>query len=305
MRSRAIRMSKYSPLRSVAMSITNEASDRNRGTSFVSISLAPSKLNFSCSNLVSINIHVLFLSLIVISRRTCNRPDLSISGCDRDQMNRLSQNLVAGSGVAPDDAWVMSPSSHSCSMPALLVGVAGLEPATPCSQGRRARHCATPRNWLWRQDSNLQLSLVNSQALSLLSYTRISMPAGPRAGALWEAPAHRRGDSISKPRPASSTCNLQPATTKGGWRASNPRPLVPQTSALPVELHPPSAFFKLLNIAPPPLKSAAVHLGNRHTYTDAPGACSRSRTRPARHPNPTHQSAGRAAPLLKFSSRFV
>lgn len=57
----------------------------------------------------------------------------------------------------------------------LKVGVAGLEPATPCSQGRRACHCATPRNWLWRQDSNLQLTLVNSQALCRLSYARISM----------------------------------------------------------------------------------------------------------------------------------
>src|SRR5260370_42071180 len=28
--------------------------------------------------------------------------------------------LVAGSGVAPDDAWVMKPSSQSCSMPALI-----------------------------------------------------------------------------------------------------------------------------------------------------------------------------------------
>ena len=66
-------------------------------------------------------------------------------------------------------------------MPAVIkVEVAGLEPATPCSQGRRACHCATPRNWLWRKDRKLQLALVTSQALRLLNYARISMFIGPR-----------------------------------------------------------------------------------------------------------------------------
>src|SRR5262249_58393751 len=126
------------------------------------------------------------------------------------------QGLGGGVGIPPRRC-----RGHEYIEPLLLharvtkVGLAGLEPATPCSQGRRSRHCATPRNWLWRQDSNLQLSLVNSQALCRLSYTEFQHSRVPWAGALWEAPAHRaRGLDLqtSWSGPASSTCNLQLAT---------------------------------------------------------------------------------------------
>src|SRR5215471_10210332 len=62
MRSRAIQMSKYSPLRSLAMSITNGAPDRKRGTSLVTLTLAPSKPNFSCNNLTSIKFKLSLLN---------------------------------------------------------------------------------------------------------------------------------------------------------------------------------------------------------------------------------------------------
>src|SRR5437762_5285653 len=120
--------------------------------------------------------------------------------------------------------------------------------AFSCAQHGTRRHPSQNRDGhRWPQNRGHLLALCDEQ--------RPRHPRrGPKAGAVFRGNPDGSRQNYHKIYHSAwrekSTTILTHCFSWGGWRDSNPRPLEPQSSALPAELHPPwRDIFSLTNSA--------------------------------------------------------